>query len=54
MVYWGDDEVDLFEENGGRKDRSIMQNLDGTLSLEKVTGWTAKDEIQVFSFIYIF
>lgn len=47
MFYWGDDEVHLFEENGGRKDRSIMQQADGSLSLAKITAWSSKDEMTV-------
>lgn len=52
MFYWGDDEVDLFEENGGRRDRSIMQKgMAGgagsqyEVSFAKVTGWVASDAI---------
>lgn len=45
MFYWGD-EVELFEENGGRKNRSIMTNGAADVSFDKVAQWVQNDLIE--------
>lgn len=44
MWYMGD-EVALFEENGGRKDRRLLQQADGTASMEKIADWMVNDKL---------
>jgi hypothetical protein len=45
MFYW-DDERNLFEDNGGRKDRSLLQDDSGNISIQKITKFVCDNELK--------
>ena len=47
MMFYMDDEKALFEENGGRKPRSMLQdNVTGAASMSKIAEWIKNDRLE--------